>query len=288
MAIAKDMPGPAWRNVAAWSGVGAVVYFLILWAGALIVNGEGVVGIFRAMLGSQRLAATLGGSLVLAVAVTGFSSRKRPLNLRTLRNFMIHNVMAITAFLLAIWGFTRLNGAGALGAMGSSTWAAFVTGVTLIVIACMGTLALASVHTRADLVEDEAVAEEMHDRGRLFLCSFTWIAACGLLLIVLGLAGPGRLVSPQAALMGAVALIAILAVLGIVSWRLSDELGRTLSYETGNMAFYLIWVLGSGWAILAHLGFVAAPAPLDWLTLFVILLFAASFIVLGRRRLLTR
>jgi hypothetical protein len=31
-----------------------------------------------------------------------------------------------------------------------------------------------------------------------------------------------------------------------------------------------------------------APAPLDWLTLFTLLLFAATFIALGRRKLLTR
>jgi hypothetical protein len=73
-----------------------------------------------------------------------------------------------------------------------------------------------------------------------------------------------------------------------VTWRLSDELGRTLTYETGNMSFYLVLVLGGAWATLAHLGFLAAPAPLDWLTMFIVSMFVASFIVLGRRKLLTR
>ncbi len=50
----------------------------------------------------------------------------------------------------------------------------------------------------------------------------------------------------------------------------------------------MILVLGGSWAMLAHLGFVAAPAPLDWLTLFAVLLFAASFIAVGRRRMLGR
>lgn len=114
------------------------------------------------------------------------------------------------------------------------------------------------------------------------------MAACGLWLIVLALAGPGGVLSPAAALAGALLLIAVLTLLGIATWRLSDELVRTLSYETGNMAFYLILVLGGGWAMLAHLGFVAAPAPLDWLTMFTLLLYVASFIALGRRKLLTR
>jgi len=39
--------------------------------------------------------------------------------------------------------------------------------------------------------------------------------------------------------------------------------------------------------MLAHLGFVAAPAPLDWLTLFIVLLFVASVVAAGRRKLLT-
>ena len=61
-----------------------------------------------------------------------------------------------------------------------------------------------------------------------------------------------------------------------------------MSRETGNAAFYLIVVIGGGWAILAHLGFVPAPAPLDWLTMITLTMFAASFIVVGRRGLLKR
>lgn len=126
----------------------------------------------------------------------------------------------------------------------------------------------------------------MRERGRLFLCSFTWTAALGLLLIVLGLAGPRGLLPPAAALAGALSLIAILTALGLAVWRLSDELGRTLSHEAGNMAFYLILVLGGGWSMLAHLGFVAAPAALEWLAMITVLLFAASFIAVARRKLL--
>ena len=113
------------------------------------------------------------------------------------------------------------------------------------------------------------------------------MAACGLLLIGLSLAGPGGVLSPAAALAGALVLIAVLIALGIAVWRLSDELGRTLSREAGNMAFYLILLLGGGWAMLAHLGVVVGPAPLDWLTLVTVLLFVASFIAVARRKLLT-
>jgi hypothetical protein len=235
------------------------------------------------LLRPTKVTAQLGLAMLFAMAVIGFTSRKRPLDLRSLRNFLIQNAIAILAFLLVIWGF----GALARTDVGVSEWIAAATGATLVVIAVLGGLAAASVRTGLHLVDDEMAAEDLRERGRLMLCSFTWMACFGLLLIGLGLAGAGVL-SPAAALAGVLVLIPVLTLLTIAAWRLQDELGRTLSHETGNMAFYLIFVIGGGWAILAHLGFAAAPAPLDWVTLVTVLLFAASFIVLGRRKLLTR
>lgn len=287
MAVANDKPSE-WRNFAAWSAVGATFYILAICIGALLVNGEGVSGIASVLLRSGRLAATLGLGLILSTVVVGFSSRKRPLSLRTFRNYLILNAVAIIAFLLIVWGLSASVGAGALRTMHASEGAATVTGSILVFFAFFGSLATSSTHTRANLIDDEVAAEDLRERSRLFLCSFGWIAACGLLLIGLALARPGGVLSPAAALAGAGVLIAVLVVLGIVARRLSDELGRTLSRESGSVACYLILAVGGGWAILAHLGFAAAPAPLDWLTLFTVLLFVASFIAVGRRNLLTR
>jgi len=285
--MAKSEPTATWRNFAVWGAVGALFYILVVWGVSSLVHEDGMGAMLRSILESKAAVAMLGLGLIFAMAVAGFTSRKRPIGLRALRNFAIRDGVAIIAFLLVLWGFSALAGAGALGAMGASAWAAAATGAILIVVASLGILALASAHTGADLIDDAVAADEMRERGRLILYSLVWMAACGLLLIVLGLSGPGGVLSPTAALAGALVLIAVLAVLGIATWRLSDELGRTLSHETGNLAFYLILVLGGGWAMLAHLGFVAGPAPLDWLTLFTVLLFAASFIAVGRRRLLT-
>ncbi|MCY1054832.1 hypothetical protein [Nannocystis sp. SCPEA4] len=282
--MANDKTPPMWRNFAAWSAVGAIFYIVVLWGAAVLVHGDGM----GAMLRSKQLAAMLGLSLIFSTAVVGFTSRKRPISLRRLRNFLIQNTAAIVACLLLIWGFSALARAGALGAMGASDWIAAVTGSFLVFFAFLGTFNVGNAHTGADLIDDEGAAEDLRERGRLFVYSFVWMAACGLLLIGLSLAGPGGVLSPAAALAGALVLIAVLTALGIAAWRLSDELGRTLSREAGNMAFYLILLLGGGWAMLAHLGVVAAPAPLDWLTLFAVLLFVASFIAVGRRKLLTR
>lgn len=282
--MANHAPMSTWRNFAAWSAAGAVAYILAMWGACSLVYWD-VAGV---MLRSKQAAALLGLGLLVSMATTGLTGRKRPLTFRNLRNFMIRYTAAMVVSLLFAGGFIAAHRAGVLGGMGISEWVAAVTGSALVVLAIVGTLATASVHTRADLIDDEGTAEEMRERTRLLLLSFVWTAAYGLLLIGLGLAGPGGVLSPAVAIAAALALIAVLTVLGIAAWRLSDELGRTLSNETGNIAFYLILVLGSFWAMLAHLGFLAAPAPLDWVTLFTVLMFVASFIAIGRRNLLTR
>ena len=278
--MANDEPAPKWRTVAAWSAVGGGFYILVVW-GVIAFLHQDAIGV---ILRPTKVTAELGLALIFSMAVAGFSNRKRAVSLRNLRNFLIQNAVAVIAFLLVIWGFGGLARAGAVGV---SAWVAAATGATLVVMASLGLLAVASAHSGADLLDGDA-AEELRERGRLFLYSFAWTIACGLLLIVLALAGPAGPLSPAAALAGALGLIVALIVLGVAVRRLSDELARTLSNEAGNIACYLILALGGGWAILAHLGFVAAPAPLDWLTLFILLLFVASFIAAGRRKLLTR
>lgn len=282
MAMANDEPVPTWRNFAAWGAVGAIPYSVAVWGSASLLHQD----IMIAVIQSSAAAGFVGLGLIVAMAAAGFTSRKRPITLRNFRNFAIRDAVVIAVFLLAVWGFSAASRAGALGAMGASERAAAAIGAFLVVIAVVGSLVTASAHTRVDVIDDEMAADDLRERGRLMICSFAWMVACGLLLIELGLAGPGGPLSPAAALAGALLLIAVLVILGIASWRLSDELARTLSHETGNMAYYLIILLGGGWAILAHLGFLAGPAPIDWLTLFTVLIFAAAIIAVGRRKLL--
>lgn len=281
--MANEEPMSKWRNFAAWSAMGAAVYVLAVWGAISLVSEDSISAILR----SKEATGLLGLGLIFSATMVGFTSWKRPITPRSVRNFVIRDAVSIIVFLLFVWGFTTLARAGALGTIGASEWVAAITGLVLVVVACLGIFVTVSLHAGANLVDDEMAADDMRERGRLILCSLAWIAACGLLLIVLSLAGPGGMLPPETALAGALVLIAVLTLLGIAAWRLSDELGRTLSYEAGNMAFYLILVLGGGWAMLAHLGFAGAPAPLDWLTIFTVLLFVASFLVVGRRKLLT-
>jgi hypothetical protein len=282
MAMANDQPMSKWRNFAAWCAVGAVVCGLAMWGASSLLHEQGAGAMFR----SREVVAKVGLALVFASAFVGFSSWKQPVTLRRIRNFAIINAVAVALFLLAVQAFGSVAGTVAMGA---SEWAAAGVGLAIIVVAIFGVIALINAHTGARIMEmDSDAAEDLRERGRLILCSLAWMAASGLLLVGLSLAGPAGLLSPTAALAAALILLAVTSITGIAVWRLSDELGRTLSHEAGNMAFYLIQVVGGGWAMLAHLGFVAAPAPLDWLTLFIVLMFAASFIAAGRRKLLTR
>ncbi|WP_306093217.1 hypothetical protein [Sphingomonas sp. DG1-23] len=284
IAMANDKSLPAWRNFAAWSVAGALCYILAASGASALLHEGGVGTMFR----SREVVGILGLGLLFSMAVVGLSSRKRPFNLRTIRNFAASSAVAVLACTLLLLGFDALARAGALETMGVSEWVAAIMGSTLIVFASLGVLAVASAQGGAGFIDDAAAADDMRERGRLFLYSFVWMVACGLLLIVLALAGPEGVLSPATVLAGALVLIAVATLLSIAVWRLLDELGRTLSHEAGNMAFYLIILLGGGWAMLAHLGFVAGPAPLDWLSLFVALMFVASFIAAGRRQLLTR
>ena len=82
--------------------------------------------------------------------------------------------------------------------------------------------------------------------------------------------------------------IAIATWLSVMSQRLTDEMRRDLSRDATASAFSLLLLIGGGWAMLAHTGLVTGPAPLDWLTMFSVVLLLATFWQAGRRGLMTR
>jgi len=190
--MTNDMPMPTPRNFAAWSAVGAILYILVVWVATARLHQD----VMDVILRPTKVTAELGLFLICSMAVTGFTNRKRPISLRTLRNFLIQNAVAIIAFLLVIWGFSALARTSTVTVSG---WTAAMVGATLVVLAVLGTLATASAHTSLDLIDDEMAAEELRERGRSFFYSFLWMIACGLLLIGLSLAGPGGLLSPTVA-----------------------------------------------------------------------------------------
>jgi hypothetical protein len=155
----------------------------------------------------------------------------------------------------------------------------------LVAFGLLGLGLTAAAHAGLGLQPRQQV-ESIVEQGRVLPYSCVVIAALGLTLVLLSLAGPGGVLSPGTALVGAVLLLGIATALSLAIWPRIDELSQTVSRETGNAAYYLIVVAGGGWAILAHLGFVPAPTPLDWLTMLIVIMFAASVIAAGRRGML--
>lgn len=174
---------------------------------------------------------------------------------------------------------------GVLGAAGASELLAATIGLLYAVMAlCIG-VGLASPGLGARFLSMEDVTE-LREQWRMLTYAATSMAAVGGALIVLALAGPGGVIPRPTALAVTLVLFAVHVPLTLLLWRHLDELMRSVSNEAGNLAFHLVLIVGGGWAMLSHLGFARAPAPLDWLTMFFGLVLLASFIATARRGML--
>lgn len=134
-------------------------------------------------------------------------------------------------------------------------------------------------------VED---ADELREQRQMLSFSGVAMVLLGAALVLLAIAGEGGLVSTQVGAIGAIAFVLIATWLSFRSRRHIDELQRALSGDATTTAFYLVFFVGGSWAMLAHLDYLAGPAPLDWLTLFAASVLIASFWQTGRRGLLLR
>jgi hypothetical protein len=202
------------------------------------------------------------------------------------RKMLYSTALGAAVGALGAWALMSLGDAGAFGELGGSEAAALAVGLIYLLVGLSIAAGLANPRHGARFLNVED-ADELREQRSVLLGSALAMAAWGLALVLLAAAGPEGSVSPGIALAGAGTLLAITVVLTLVVWRFMDELMRSLSNEAGNMSFYLVALLGGCWAMLAHLGFVAAPAPLDWLTMLTGLMLLGSFIAVGRRGLLT-
>jgi hypothetical protein len=189
--------------------------------------------------------------------------------------FVLTPAALITALITALWMWLHEMGAVEWG--GSELFA-MVVGLQLVTFGVIAAGLRASAHLlEADLADD------LRQQGRAVLLGAGALVAAGSSLILLSLAGPRGLVPPAVALSSVLLLHAVIAVLLVVRWRLLDELGRTMAKESAYLAFNGVSLVGGGWAILAHLGFVPGPAPLDWLTMFQAAAWAAGIKEVVRR-----
>jgi hypothetical protein len=269
-------PDGKWRHFLAWGAAGFIVCALVVSGYALFIRDGGL----DAMLDSRSDTSRAGLFMIVVILLLGFSQRNVPVTARNVRNLLILSGLTIAVVVMITWGVGAFPGAMALGV---SATIALVLGLSLSVLAIFGLLIVSLAYARVLPAE---IGTAIVERGRLSVYTWVWLAAIGLMEVLLSLAGPGGAVSPTAALIGLVPLLATMAAIIFAMWPLLDELSQTMSRETGNAAFYLIVVIGGGWAILAHLGFVSAPAPLDWVTMFTLIMFAASVLAASKRGLL--
>lgn len=132
-------------------------------------------------------------------------------------------------------------------------------------------------------VEDE---DEVHElRSKLSDSGFAMVL-WGAALLALALAAPIGPLASRVALVIAVAGLVTGTLFAWRTYRAADELMSALNLEAGALTYGLVLVVLGGWGMLAHLGFVTGPDPLDLLTACYVLVMVATFIAMGRRGML--
>jgi hypothetical protein len=169
--------------------------------------------------------------------------------------------------------------------LGASVEIAVLVGGIYILTALAVAVGILSPKAGASFLNVED-AEELREQRSVLAYSAIGMGGAGAALIVVALGAPGSLVDPIVALAIYAGLAVVAVGVSLKSWRLQDELMRAVGRETGALSFYLTVATGGTWALLAHLGLVAGPQAIDWLTMFWSLLLLAAFIVVGRRGML--
>ena len=200
--------------------------------------------------------------------------------------------MVIPALIGALAGFAttfammRFIDSPAVGGLGSSAATAVLVGVLYCVIAA-GILVGAAVPRLGARFLNVEDADELREQQRVLALSGAAMVLWGAALLALALVAPEGPVPQTLALVIGVGGLVIGSGLSVLVYRASDELMLAVNLEAGALTYWLVLLVVGMWATLAHLGYVAGPAPLDLLTLFYVLVLIASFIATGRRGMLT-
>lgn len=205
---------------------------------------------------------------------------------RWVRKFLIPALIGGVAGFAASAGMMRFIDSSAVGGLSGSASIAALVGVAYAVIGLALTLGTASPQMGAKFLNVED-ADELREQKKVLGLSGGAMLLWGVALMALALAAPDGPVPQAVALAIGLAGLVIGTVLSVMVYRASDELMLAVNLEGGAMSYGLVFVVVGGWSMLSHLGYVAAPQPLDLLSLFYVLVLVASFIAVGRRGMLT-
>lgn len=162
--------------------------------------------------------------------------------------------------------------------------ALFLGGILLVCLVIVGIgFGIPKAGMAMSMFEDR---EQWEDERTMMLLSGLGGGAYAAVLIMLALAEPFQLYGsiPALAVIGA-----LLIVFVYTGWRLLheyDELWQGVNSETCTFGLYVTMGVGGIWSILAHLGFVGALSPLDWISLMTASCIAGSIISAQRRGML--
>lgn len=201
------------------------------------------------------------------------------------RKLLIPMLIGAVAGFAASAALFELLESDLVGGLSESATIAALVGMLYAVISLGIIVGVASPRLGARFLNVED-ADELREQKRILNFSGGAMLLWGVALMALALAAPEGPLPKTAALVIGVSGLALGTVLSIPAYRLSDELMRAVNLEAGALAYGLVVLVVGLWAMLAHLGYAGAPAPLDLLSLFYVLMLLASFIVIGRRGML--
>ena len=204
---------------------------------------------------------------------------------RKFRKTLLALVLGGLAGFAATYFFLNSLDSGLLPEIGASREIASLVGILFLLMGIMIGLGIVSPKHGAKVLNVED-AEELDEQKAELTYSALVMLVSGLSLIALAFAAPVGPIDRGAALLIFLAASVVTVYCSIAAHRRQDELMREVGKECAVVAFYMVTAIGGGWSVLAHLGYVAAPAPLDWLTMFWGLTLLAAFVVTGKRGLL--
>ncbi len=186
---------------------------------------------------------------------------------------------------VATYSLVRAANIGLFGDIDGSALAAMMVAMLYIAVALFVGIGTRNPNAGSRFLNVED-ADELREQRRVFLLSSCALGLWGIALFALGLAGKGAMLSREMALIIAVPGLCAGSFAAWHSYQLSDELMVAMNREAGALSHMLTFVLLGGWAMLAHLEYLAGPATLDMLTAFYLLVLIATFLTAARRGIL--
>jgi hypothetical protein len=204
---------------------------------------------------------------------------------RWVRKLLIPAMIGAVVGYAASAGLLHYIDSAAVDGLSVSATIAAMVGVLYAVIGLGIAIGAASPQLGARFLNVED-ADELREQKKVLTLSGAAMLLWGVALLALALAAPDGPVPQAAALaVGGGGLVVGIA-LSVLIYRASDELMLAVNLEAAALSYGLLLLVVGLWAALAHLSYTAAPAPLDLLTLFYVLVLVASFIAVGRRGML--